>query len=237
MSVWTAQDIINGALSKIGVRAAGETLSADESNDALKAMNLMLDSWGGRDISARADVQITGSFTANQRQFTIGTSSSPDINTPRPMRIETLNIIYPSNNLELPVTYMDLDQYDSFADRTIITGPPQKFCYDPQMPNGVISLYPIPDITYGFRMRMFVALQEMSLLSTQFTMEPTYFEAIMYNLAVRLAPDYEKTVPPEVLAEAERLFNILLNWAISDTFITPDYPVRPPYTRTIYTIE
>ena len=41
----TAGDIINGSLRLLGVLAEGETPSADTSQDALRAMNQMIDSW------------------------------------------------------------------------------------------------------------------------------------------------------------------------------------------------
>ena len=41
----TAGDIINGSLRLLGVLAEGEVPSAETSQDALRAMNQMIDSW------------------------------------------------------------------------------------------------------------------------------------------------------------------------------------------------
>ena len=41
----TAGETINGSLRLLGVLAEGETPSAETSEDALRAMNQMIDSW------------------------------------------------------------------------------------------------------------------------------------------------------------------------------------------------
>jgi hypothetical protein len=47
----TAGDQINGALRLLGVLAEGETPSAATSQDALNALNQMIDSWGTEKLS------------------------------------------------------------------------------------------------------------------------------------------------------------------------------------------
>jgi hypothetical protein len=47
----TAGDIINGSLRLLGVLAEGEVPSAETSQDALRAMNQMIDSWNTERLS------------------------------------------------------------------------------------------------------------------------------------------------------------------------------------------
>ena len=47
----TAGELINGALRLIGMLAEGETPSAATSQDALDAMNQMIDSWNTERLS------------------------------------------------------------------------------------------------------------------------------------------------------------------------------------------
>lgn len=235
---WSVQQIINEAMKLLQVKAPGETLSADQSNDARNTLNLMLDSWAGRRVSARALTEIVQNLTTNQRSYTIGTSGSPYFNTTRPMAIENAGCEYVNNSLILPVDIISVDQYENFGDRLILHGPVRKLFYDPTMPNGTIYLYPIPDQVYKLHMRMVVGLQEMAALDTLFTMEPTYMEAIKYNLAIRLAPEYGRPVDPDIKDMAKQLFNILLNWSMPEMFTSIDYPVRLlPKRNTIFTID
>ena len=54
MAVYTAGDQINRALRLLGVLAEGETASAALSQDALMAMNQMIDSWNTERLSVSA---------------------------------------------------------------------------------------------------------------------------------------------------------------------------------------
>jgi hypothetical protein len=54
MATYTAGDQINRALRLLGVLAEGETPSADMSNDALTALNQMIDSWNTERLSVFA---------------------------------------------------------------------------------------------------------------------------------------------------------------------------------------
>jgi hypothetical protein len=50
----TAGETINGALRLLGVLAEGETPSAETSQDALRAMDQMIDSWNTERLSVYA---------------------------------------------------------------------------------------------------------------------------------------------------------------------------------------
>ncbi len=61
----TAQELINGALRLIGVIAAGETPSADESADALAAFNAMIQNWNEGIAKALAGSYASVIYTFN----------------------------------------------------------------------------------------------------------------------------------------------------------------------------
>ena len=54
MATYTAGEQINRALRLLGVLAEGETPSADMSNDALTALDQMIDSWNTERLSVFA---------------------------------------------------------------------------------------------------------------------------------------------------------------------------------------
>lgn len=68
----TAQDIIVGALRFINVYAPGDSLSAEDANDALSTLNDLLDSWSTDKISVFASNENTFTYTPGQYQYTIG---------------------------------------------------------------------------------------------------------------------------------------------------------------------
>ncbi len=64
MAIYTANDQINGALRVLGVLAEGETPSAATSQDALTALNQMIDSWNTERLSVFATQDQVFSWTS-----------------------------------------------------------------------------------------------------------------------------------------------------------------------------
>lgn len=232
---YTIQTIINDALGLIGVKASGETLNSDDSNEALRALNFMINSWGARNVSVRATVEEIFTLIANTRTYTIG--STGIFSTVRPQSLITAGLQFPADNIVLPIDIIGPDHYDSFSSRLVVTGPPTHVFYNPQMPNGVLHFFPIPDQGYTFRLRSAKALSEFPLLSTTFQLELTYIEAIVYNLAVRLAPRFGVEPSQLVLGESERLFNVILSQASPDMETGIDFAVIRPGVNPILIIE
>ncbi len=68
----SANDLVTGALRKIGALAAGETPNANDSTDALQVMNDMLESWSADKLFVYAGVENILTWTPGQYQYTIG---------------------------------------------------------------------------------------------------------------------------------------------------------------------
>lgn len=68
----TGLDLITGALRNINALEAGETLSAQDSADALQVLNDMMESWSIDHLSIFASTENLLSFTPGQYQYTVG---------------------------------------------------------------------------------------------------------------------------------------------------------------------
>jgi hypothetical protein len=74
--------------------------------------------------------------------------------------------------------------------------------YDAAHPNGNISFDYIPDQAYTLVLQLDTLLTMIATASTLFQMPSGYSDALTYNLAIRLAPEYGKQAPQEVVAIA-----------------------------------
>jgi hypothetical protein len=70
MAIYTDNDQINGALRVLGILAEGETPSAATSQDALAALNQMIDSWNTERLSVFATQDQVFSWTPGARTKT-----------------------------------------------------------------------------------------------------------------------------------------------------------------------
>jgi hypothetical protein len=214
MSITSAGDVITAALRKIGVISigAGETPTAAVSAGGLDDLNMMLNSWSARRLVMRA-LTLLGPFTLTAAKYSYSVKASGDINTTCPLHV--LSAYYrDSNNYDYPLRVLTREEYDGYHDKAVTTGPPQALFFDPGATQqatrtGTIYVYPVPDSadTYKFYIEALVSLTSFAALTTTYTLPDEYLEAIIYNLAVRLAPDYGRSTPAEVVAIAKVSFD------------------------------
>lgn len=199
----TVLDLINGAARLIGVQAAGEVMSADESANALVSLNDMIESWSTQNLLIYNKTPEIFSLVANQQSYTWGTGG--DFNSARPMRIENINYrqVSGSTTLELPIEILNQDQWANISVKTITSNLPTKVWTVFSDPLATLYFWPIPSIAATIDVWSWKALTSYSSLSTVLTLPPGYTRALRYNLAVELAPEYGRQVDPIVEAKAE----------------------------------
>lgn len=197
----TAGEIIETALRTIGVLAAGEDLGGSEGDDALDTLNRMLNSWRNESLMAFS-IDRAGPFSlvASTQSYTIGTSAT--FNVTRPVKIEKASLRYEPNgaDLELPIDVITKDEWQEIVDKTLESTIPYKLYYQPDVANGTIWLWPIPSTaTHTLILYVWNPLDALAGLTTDLTFPPGYEEAILYNLVLRLSPEYGKSPDPIVL--------------------------------------
>jgi len=183
-----ASDLINGALRLIGQLAEGETPSAETSNDALVAMNQMLDSWSIERLAVFTTQTQTFSWPSGQVSRTIGPTGN-FIGT-RPIQIDDSTYFVDASGLSFPVTLVNEEQYNSIALKGTTNSYPQVLWVRPTMPNMTLTVYPVPTQTLTWNIVSVQPLTQPALLSTDLSFPPGYLRAFRYNLACELAPEF-----------------------------------------------
>lgn len=198
MSTTTAGDLIRKALGKLLVIGTQDTLTSSEMEDGLDALNLMLDSWRLERLSLWSLKHDSKVLTGSQGSYTIGPGG--DIDTTRPTKIE--DAFVRGTNVDYPIDLIGQTQYDAIAYK-ITTGIPRKLFYDAAYPIGTIYLYPVPiSSAYTLFINSYSEIESFSNIADVYSLAPGYARAIIFNLAIELAPDYNKTAAPEVVKMA-----------------------------------
>lgn len=191
----TGRDLISAQLRKINALAPGESIDAQEAMDGLAETNRMLSSWSNEGLLIYAiTAESPIALTPGDATYTLGTSG--DITT-RPQKIEKAVIRDGSYDLS-PMRILTLDEFSAIPNKSAQSTYPYSIYDDGGYPLRTITLYPVPSAAKQLVLFTKRPLTEIASLSTELSFPPGYEDALVYNGAIRLAPEYEKQVSAEV---------------------------------------
>lgn len=192
----TAQNIIEAALRKVG----NHSPKVSELNIGLTALQQLLASWSAERLMVYEVTVGSHILTIGNRQYTIGSSGSNILAT-RPLKIVSARL--QNGNDEYPLRIDVLDHYNEIANKSI-SGRPTRLYYVQEYPLGRILLDRLPDLAYALNYDAWSPLTTVATLSTTLTLPPEYDRALVFNLAVDLAADYDGALPKEVYVIASQ---------------------------------
>jgi len=198
---WSGIDFIKAAMRLIGALGSGEQPSGEEAIDFGAVLNQMLDSANAEGLMIYTRQIQDFAFTPNKQVYTFGTGG--DFDAPRPAYIERASVMLNNGmpqQLEVPITlYTDQDWQKVSIKGTDSTFPLSVYD-DGAFPFRNLNYWPIPrDQSAVPRLYTWAALSQFPDIRTVLTFPPAYYEWIKYNLAVRLAPECQLPLRPEVL--------------------------------------
>jgi len=189
----TRDDIIKGALRKIGVVAQGEVPTTDQVTEAAFALNTMVKAWeaDGMPLWALRTTPIT--LVAGQTTYTIGNALTCDVVTDKPLKVIQAWNRDPVSNIDIPMRIITKQEYAMLGNKTT-SGKPIQIYYEPQLDQGSLSLFPTPTTIDATGSVIYITYQrpfEDFNASTDVPDFPQeWYDAVVYGLAVRLAPEY-----------------------------------------------
>ena len=197
MTTYSAYDQICGALRLIGMLAEGETPSSETANDALAAMNQMIDSWNTERLSVFCTQDQTFLWTPNFRVQTLGPTG--DFVGNRPIRLDDATYFKdPSTNVSFGIKIINQQQYDGIAVKTVTSTYPQVIFVNMTYPNITMSIYPVPTRVLEWHFISVSTLDTPATLATPLLFPPGYLRAFRYNLACEIAPEFGVEPSPTV---------------------------------------
>jgi hypothetical protein len=193
----TAGDIINGSLRLLGVLAEGETPSAATSQDALVAMNQMIESWNTERLSIFSTQDQVFSWPPGSISRTLGPSGNFVGN--RPVLLDDSTYFRdPASGISYGIKFINQQQYDGIAVKTVTSTYPQVMFINMTYPDIDMYVYPVPTKVLEFHFISVEELHQPANLATDLTFPPGYLRAFRYNLACELAPEYGVEPSPQV---------------------------------------
>lgn len=194
----TAGDIINGSLRLLGVLAEGETPSAETSQDALTAMNQMIDSWNTERLSVFSTQDQIFTWPAGTINRTLGPSG--DFVGNRPVLLDDATYYRdPGTNVSYGIKFINQQQYDGIAVKTVTSTYPQVMFINMTYPDIEMVIYPKPTRDLEWHFISVEELTQPASLSTELHFPPGYLRAFRYNLACEMAPEFGMEPSPTIM--------------------------------------
>jgi hypothetical protein len=196
MSTYTAGDQINRALRLLGILAEGETPSASMSQDALMALNQMIESWDTERLSTFVTQDQVYTWPAGFISRTLGPSG--DFVGLRPILMDDATYYKAPNGVSYGIKFINQQQYDGIAVKNVTSTYPQVCWVNMGFPDITLTVYPKPTQDLEWHMISVEELNKPATLATNMYFPPGYLRAFTYNLAMEFAPEFGVEPSPQV---------------------------------------
>jgi hypothetical protein len=215
----TRNQIIESALRKLGVLAEGQTPSTQNYSDGMMALNTVISQLRavGMPLWARSEY----TFTPTTDTYTIGVGLTLD--TPFPVKL--LQAFRTETNAKIPMELTSREDFNTLP--TTSTGSPIKINYQPFVNYGSISFWPTPTSSNTSTVTLVYQRPYQYFTTSTETMDfpEEWYNAIIYNLAVRLAPEWGVPLPDrQMLMQEAKMYTedaLMVGQEDASLFVSP----------------
>jgi hypothetical protein len=195
---WTLNrdQVITGALRKLAVLPSGGTPSAPQVADASEALNAIVKAFQADGMPVWAIEPYTFTVTSGTSSYAIGIAQT--LNTVAPLKV--LQALYTTTgNASVPMNIYNRHDFNILPNADS-EGVPVNLYYQPTsgstgQPTGTIKLWPTPnDSTTTITIHYQRPYNDMDSAANNFDFPSYWIQALIYNLAWALAPEYG--IPP-----------------------------------------
>lgn len=208
----TAATLIEDARRKLGIHADEEPLQAHELSTGLRTLNRMLKGWQADNVAISYLTEGTLTLVDGQASYSFG--SGGDFTT---VPFEITQIRIRRNSIDLEMVEMGREEYFALPNKTS-KGYPTQWYYDRQRQGGTLYVWQAPDSvssTLRFTYRRIV--NDMDATTNDLDLPQEWYDAVVYNLAVKMMPEYGGAGTPEgqlVIADAQRSYDMVKGFDI-----------------------
>ena len=193
----TAFDQIKAALRLIGQLAEGEEPSPQAAQDALNAMNQMIDSWNTERLAVFCTEDQIFNWPVGEITRTLGPTG--DFVGNRPILIDDSTYFRdPQTNVSYGIKLINQQQYNGIAVKTVTSTYPQVMFVNNTFPDITMTIYPQPTRVLEWHFVSVQQLDKPATLNTVLSFPPGYLRAFKYNLAMEIANEFGVEPMPQV---------------------------------------
>lgn len=194
----TIRDTLTQAMRKAGVLSWGETLAAEDAQAARDELNLMLKGWQNKGYNL---------WTKTAGSLALTTAASYTLDPVRPLKILSARFKR-TDGSEIQMERLTRDEYDRLTLKTTV-GIPTQFYYDRQREAARLYVWPVLGAASGQTIEFTYEREtdDITSLDAELDVPSEWFDAVIYNLAARIAETVPMDQPPMLFQRAQMLLN------------------------------
>ena len=228
----SALDIISAAFRELGVLDANENPSAADGQWGLQKLQRIIDRYNAR-LPMIYNVNFT-TFTlpAGNNPFTIGPNATFDC-VQRPVSIPSIGLVLDGGTpgVEIPLNPRDQNWWANNRIKNLTSTLPTDYYYSPDWlvqedgsQWGQIFFWPEPTASHQIILQSRQVLAIYTAITDDFTLPPGYWDLIVYELAISLAPSFGKQPDQILLAGRKEALKAVQTNNISSPRLCSDVP-------------
>jgi hypothetical protein len=224
--LYLGRGILYPALRKAGITLGPQrTPSPAQYQDAIEELNRLIGSLSTDRLFIYSQDRYVAPLTGS-KTYTIGVSADPniipDIELPRPEAIEAANVISSGDPaVRYPLAIMDALAWSKISVQDIGNTIPTALYNDRAYPLSTLYLYGQPISGYLLELYVWHLIPQFATPDDIVLFPPGYEDALVLNLALRLAPHFQRVMDPNLREDARislmRLMSINAPRPIADT--------------------
>lgn len=195
----TAENIIVRAMHLLGKLGESESLTAQEGQDGLAALNALIASLSLDKLYLYDQVRVNAKLLQDVNTLLIGPGGT--IVSDRPIKIIRIIAIDPINSSEHILHQLEKTAYEAIPYKLIPAVKPTYYYYEPSYPNGTLFVYPVQNQDINIKIDIQTILKVYTLTQS-LDLPPGYERALIYTLAIELAPEYGVAIHPALAMSA-----------------------------------
>lgn len=226
----TRNQLIEAAIGKLGVLAAGQTPSTEDYDKGALFLNTLVAELRTMQIPLWSRKSYSFSLTANTSSYQIGTGKT--FNTPYPLKLLQAYSMQTDGTTKIPIDIISDMVYNILPVSTSGSYPLQ-MTYQPLTNYGVMKFWPTPDTNTAANTTVTIVYQEpfeyFNAATDTMDFPEEWYNAIIYKLAVLLAPDWGVPIEDrrELKAEAKEHYEKAESFGEEDASMF-FYPTKRP---------
>ena len=198
--------VITNALIEAEWLAQGEQPNSDDAAFTLGKLNDLLDEWSAQERYVFAKLFTLFTLVPNLSPHTIGPGNGATFALPqRPVRIDGCTIVIPNNDgtsTDIPInSSRDADWWNNVRIKSLPSEIPTDLYYEPDVPNGSMFFWPVPNFAYGARVESWQTVSQFASVNDTLVLPPAYRKAITLTVAEELAGP--RSADPKLARAAE----------------------------------